>query len=185
MMRHTLIAVVALLVAGVVGHAADRQWQMGTWAKPTIANRAGIPYRNYTIEADRFKLDLQETISKDRPALASAPDTPVTFAVENDMVYVRDGGAERALRLIKRSEKLKSYSAAGGGHYIKTLADGGLTLTLEDNSVWEIDPRGQYKSSAWQALQGISVRPVAENGGFNYEIGNTDTDEGVLGRLSR
>jgi hypothetical protein len=175
----------ALLAASVVAQAADRQWQTGVWAKPSIAPapKTATPYRNYTIDAEKFTLDLQETIAKGQNAIASVPGTPVTFAVENDMVYVKEGEVERALRLIKGTLKLKSYSAAGGGHYIKAIGSGGFTITLEDNSVWDIDPRGLYKTEAWEALQGISIRPTEQNNGFNYEVSDIDTDEVVLGRL--
>jgi hypothetical protein len=184
-MRRFLILVCTLFVVSAAARAADRQWQTGKWAQPMVVPRVGTPYRNYAIETDLFRLDLQETIARGRLAITATPGTPVTFAIEEKTIYVRDGDAERALRLIKRTEKLKSYSANGGGHYIKALADAGLTITLEDGSIWEIDPRGQYRSSQWQVEQGMSVRPTPEDNGFNYELANTDVDEAVLARLAR
>ncbi len=183
-MRLTILALTILAAASPL-RAAEREWQTGVWAAPMVTARVATPYRNYAIETDKVRWELQETIAPGRGAIPSAANTTVTFAVEEDIVYVKEGTAERALRLIKRSEKLKTYGASGGGHFIKALADQGLTVTLEDGSLWEIDPRGQFKSSQWQELQGVSVRPIPEYNGFNYEIGNTDVDEAVLGRLAR
>jgi hypothetical protein len=174
-----------LLAVGLMAQAANRDWQTGTWAKPMTVAATGTPYRNYAIETSRIRLDLQETIARGVPAIASTLETPVMFVIEKDVVYVKQGDAERVLRLIKQSEKLRTYDAAGSGHFIKALANEGLIITLDDNSVWEIDPRGQFKSVNWEALQGVSVRAIREERGFNYEIGNTDVDEAVLARLAR
>jgi hypothetical protein len=184
-MRRFLIPAFVLLMASPVPRAAERQWQTGKWAKPMVVAAVGTPYRNYAIETELFRLDLQETIARGRQAITATADTGVTFAIEGKTVYIREGDAERALRLIKRTEKLKSYLALGGGHFIKALADAGLTITLEDGSIWEVDPRGQYLSSQWQVEQGVSVRPIREENGFNYEVANTEADEAVLARLAR
>ena len=133
-MRRVLILLVVLLVAPATAGATDREWQTGKWAKPMPAPRVGTPSRYYAIESDLFRLDLMEEIGRGRqavPALTATTDMPVTFAIEKTTVYVRlDENTERALDLIKRTENLKSYSAAGGGHFIKALANEGLTLTL-------------------------------------------------------
>lgn len=184
-MRRLIILALAILAAAPLLRAADREWQTGVWAAPMVTARVATPYRNYAIETDKVRWDVQETIARGSQAIASIAGTPVTFAVEKDIVYVKEGNAERALRLIKRSEKLKTYGAPGGGHFIKTLVDQGLTMTLEDGSLWEIDPRGQYETKEWQELQGVSIRPIPDNNGFNYEVGNTDADEAVLARLAR
>ena len=184
-MRRLFVLIALLITAAASGRAAEREWQTGKWAKPMVVARVGTPYRNYAIETDLFRLDLQETIARGRQAIVATADAPVTFAIETNTIYIKEGDTERALRLIKKTEKLKNYSATGGGHFIKALASAGLMITLEDGSVWEIDPRGQYRSAEWQAMQGVSVRPIREENGFNYELGNTDVDEAVLARLAR
>jgi hypothetical protein len=67
---------------------------------------------------------------------------------------------------------------------IKMISSDGLTLTLEDNSVWDLDPRSQFFTVEWQPLEGISVRRSDPERGFNYEIDNTDKDDGALARYS-
>jgi hypothetical protein len=183
-MRRIILPIIALVACAELA-VAQRTWENGVWAKPMVVPNVGTPYRNYAIETDRIRLDLQETITSGKAAIPAKVEAPVAFAIDGDMVYVKDGDAERALRLIKRAEKLRSYSAAGGGHFITVVANEGLRITLEDNSVWEIDPRGQFKSANWLVEQGISVRSIQEESGFNYELGNTDTDEAVLARLAR
>jgi hypothetical protein len=183
-MRRAILPIIALLSCAELA-VAQRAWENGVWAKPMVVPNVGTPYRNYAIETNLIRLDLQETIAPGRPAIAAKVDSSVAFAIDGDMVYVKEGDAERALRLIKRAEKLRNYSAAGGGHFITVVASEGLRITLEDNSVWEIDPRGQFKSANWLVEQGISVRSIQEEDGFNYELSNTDADEAVLARLAR
>jgi hypothetical protein len=57
-------------------------------------------------------------------------------------------------------------------------------VTLEDNSVWDLDPRSQFFTIEWQALEGISVRRSDSERNFSYEIDNTDSDDGALARYS-
>jgi hypothetical protein len=183
--RTALLTLAVLMATADVGQAAEREWQTGMWGMPMAIAAVGSPYRNYAIETDIFRLDIQETVSTNRRALAAKPDTKVTFALEGDMVYVRQGTAERPLRLIQHTNKLKHYGAAGAGHFVKTVADQGLTVTLEDGSVWDLDPRRQDRTSTWQPLAGIIVSYDEEqaDNGYNYFLNNTDEDEGALARL--
>jgi hypothetical protein len=82
------------------------------------------------------------------------------------------------------------YAATGSGHYIKAVGPDGQSVTLEDGSVWEIDPRSWFFTVHWQPLEGITIRRTAADTdrqgavepGFNYEIDNTDQDDGALAR---
>ncbi len=112
--------------------------------------------RNYAIETDQFHLEVQETIEPGRRPLTATIDTSVTFAVENDTVYVRQDKEERALRLITRTLTLKLYPAAGAGHYLKMVGAGGLTVTLEDGSAWDLDPTAQDRTAHWEPLPASS-----------------------------
>jgi len=84
------------------------------------------------------------------------------------------------------------YASAGSGHYIKAVGPDGQSVTLEDGSVWEIDPRSRFFTVHWQPLEGITVRRIASDTarqstgepGFNYEIDNIDQDDGALARYS-
>ena len=95
---------------------------------------------------------------------------------------------ERPPRVSRQTDV--AYASTGGGHYIKAVGPDGQSVTLEDGSVWEIDPRSWFVTVHWQPLEGITVRrtapDTAKNGdvepGFNYEIDNTDQDDGALAR---
>jgi hypothetical protein len=77
------------------------------------------------------------------------------------------------------------YPALGSGHYIKAVRDEGRFVTLEDNSVWEIEPTGRYLTAQWEALAGIAVRYSGGDDGFVYEVANIDRDEGATARWVR
>jgi hypothetical protein len=184
-MRSVCLIIAVVLAAPGVSATAEREWQDGTWATPTTVTSAGKTARTYAIETDQFRLDVQDTAGRSQPPLTAAIDTAVTFAIESDTVYVRQGAGERALHLITRSPKLNTYAAAGAGHYLRTVADGGLTMTLEDGSIWDLDPSQQDTTAHWQPLAGIIVtyEPDQAEDGFNYFLNNTDDDEGALAKL--
>lgn len=181
-----------LIAASAIAGAADRDWQTGSWARPTpaaagAARGAAARPQTYAIETAAVRLELQDTHPPaSRRTLAVKIGSPVKFVVEADTVYVLDvGEVEYALHLARTVRKpavpqpVASYNAFGTGHFIKTVTEAGKFVTLEDGSVWEIDPRGWYITSEWQPMAGIGVRRAREENGFAYEIDNLDADEGV------
>jgi len=197
-MKPFLIAF-AFVTAFVAARAADREWQVGQWARPAPAPAAApsAPARgsaarppSYAIETDAVRLELQDTHPPaERRVVAARVDTPVRFAVEGDTVYVVIGGdIEYALHVAKTIQKSPAkpvaadYNAFGGGHFIKTVSQDGKLVTLEDGSVWEVDPRGWYLTLEWQPQALISVRRARAENGFAYEVQNLDVDEGVLAK---
>ena len=184
-----------LIAAPTIAGAADRDWQTGSWARPApaaagTARGAAARPQTYAIETNAVRLELQDTHPPaSRRTLAVKIGSPVKFVVEADTVYVLDvGEVEYALHLSRTVRKpaapppVASYNAFGTGHSIKTVTEAGKFVTLEDGSVWEIDPRGWYITSEWQPQAGIGVRRAREENGFAYEIDNLDADEGVLAK---
>jgi hypothetical protein len=168
----------ALILTLLVGQpAAGRAWQTGKWADATISHgRANA--RAHAIDTEDFRYEVDETAAAGAPPLKTRVGAAVLFAVENDIVYIREGdGGERRLRLLKSTRKLKHYSGAGPGHFIRATGGGGQTITLEDGSVWEIDPRTQFKTAEWEPLAGITVHLTEEDPDFNYILNNTDVDD--------
>ena len=57
-------------------------------------------------------------------------------------------------------------------------------MTLEDGSLWDLDPTAQDRTAHWQPLAGILVTSEDDQSesGFNYFLNNTDDDEGALAR---
>jgi hypothetical protein len=169
--------VVALIIAvSPASPAADRKWQTGTWRDSGDA-------RTYVIVAGRTRLHLEDAPASDRRSLEAPSGTPVKVAVEGSRAFVLDPrGTEHELHLLRTVDL--NYTATGAGHYIKTISGDGLRVTLEDNSVWTLDPRSQFFTIEWQPIEGISVRRSDSEQNFDYEIDNTDRDDGALARYT-
>jgi hypothetical protein len=175
--RRRLLALSALIVcASAAAHAADRKWQTGSWRDSGDA-------RTYVIVAKTVRWHLEDVPATEKRTIAAAASGLVTFAVEGNRVFVRDAkGAEHELHVL-RSVDL-NYTATGSGHFVKAVSADGLRLTLEDNSVWDLDPLSQHFTIEWQPFEGISVRRSDPEQDFNYEIDNTVKDEGAPARYS-
>jgi hypothetical protein len=179
----------ALVLAGLVATASAagsqppvRAWQTGTWGAASSPGRGNV--HAYVIETDDARYDVQETLASGATPLKTTAGAPVSFALDNadndhrDSVYIReDGNSERRLHLVKTTRKLKTYGAAGPGHFIRAIGDGGGTITLEDGSVWRVDPRTQFKTAEWESLAGITVHATEEDPDFNYILNNSDVDD--------
>jgi len=168
--------IVGMLIVCPLGSAAERNWQTGTWRESADA-------RTYVIVANAVRLHLEDVPATEQRAIEAPAGTVVKFAVEGNRAFVVDrNGAEHELRVVRRVDL--TYTAVGAGHFIKAISENGLTVTLEDNSVWDLDPRSQFFTIEWQALEGISVRRSDSERDFNYEIDNIDNDDGALARYS-
>lgn len=150
---------------------AERAWKEGVWAP-----RDG---RTYVIETAREVITARPTGAQD-PPLDAAPGTAVQFAIEDRRVYVRAGTTEHVLDLVASAPKYAdTYGALGSGHYITAVAPGGTTVTLEDGSRWDVDPRQHFAVAGWQPDDLISVRRSTSDPDFAYEIDNTSQDDGA------
>jgi hypothetical protein len=198
--------VVALALATSVGgdfagtsRSADRQWRTGTWRTPSGTLRSVAPARgapSYAIDGDGSRHEVEDIVPLgDRP-LAVTLGTPIKYVVETFIVHVLDRrGIGRTMRLVTTGVATPSqaagdkeepaYPAIGAGHYIKSVQEEGRFITLEDKSVWEIEPAGRYLTAHWEVLAGISIRRSGGDDGFVYEIANLDRDEGASARWVR
>lgn len=177
MLRFAPLTLAALLLSvSQAGLAADRQWQAGTW-------RDSGDTRTYVIATEAMRLRLEDVAPVGKRALTVTAGTPVQFAVEGQRAFVRDSkNVEHELQVLRIINL--SYTATGAGHFIKAIAADGLRVTLEDNSAWELDPRSQFFTVDWQPFEGIAVRRGDPEDDFDYEIDNTDRDDGALARYS-
>jgi hypothetical protein len=75
-----------------------------------------------------------------------------------------------------------AYAALGGGHFIRAVNDDGQYVTLEDGSLWEIEPSVRFQTMDWQLQAAVTVRRAIAAGAFTYELDNTQDDEGALAR---
>jgi hypothetical protein len=170
-----VVAVVAFLL-GSPALAADRKWQSGTWRESSDA-------RTYVIVAGAVRFHLEDVPPGDKRAIDAPAGAAVTIAVEGSRAFVLDRqGQEHELRVLRTVDL--DYRATGAGHFIKAISADGLRVTLEDNSIWELDPRSQFFTIEWQPFAGIAVRRSDSEQNFDYEIDNTDTDDGALARYT-
>jgi hypothetical protein len=75
-----------------------------------------------------------------------------------------------------------AYAALGPGHFIRAVNDDGQYVTLEDGSVWEIEPSRRFETADWEVQAAVTVRRANGAGVFTYELDNTGDDEGALAR---
>jgi hypothetical protein len=81
------------------------------------------------------------------------------------------------------SAKTAAYTGLGGGHLLRTVSDDGRYVTLEDGSVWEIEPGVRFQTMDWQPQAPITVRTTRGMDGYDYEIVNTQDDEGAMAKF--
>jgi hypothetical protein len=60
----------------------------------------------------------------------------------------------------------KEYRALGAGHSVKKVVDGGTMVTLEDGSLWDIDPDSVPDVAKWS--EGTQVSVGAGTGSYTY-----------------
>jgi hypothetical protein len=169
--------IAALLWLGllIVPVAAERAWKVGTWG-PRGEGRV------FVIETARDLITVEAAEGTDETALEATEGHRAQFAIESSTVYILDSKKVEH-RLTLRSSAAKyatSYSALGGGHYIKSVAPGGTSLTLEDGSRWDVDPRQYFAVAAWQPDDLISIRRSNSDPAFAFEVDNTSQDDGSL-----
>ena len=63
------------------------------------------------------------------------------------------------------------------------MTDEGRYVTLEDGSRWEVIAEERFTSVDWQPQAGMTVRIARGKDGFDYQLVNTNDDEGVLAKL--
>jgi hypothetical protein len=127
-MRFAIVYVLALV--SLVG-GAERHWQTGKWidvnvkrkmvdfgpgaspfgggqrSAPTMRSMADV--RTYVIETDDLRLELEDVVQVNTRSIDAVIGLPVTFALEKNSLYVRDGeGVEHKLRVTKKTNKPKS-----------------------------------------------------------------------------
>lgn len=74
------------------------------------------------------------------------------------------------------------YGGVGGGHWIENNGDGKI-ITLEDGSIWQINPVDQVDTALWLATTDITVlhadSPVGE---YRYVLIDKDDGEKALAK---
>ena len=120
--RHYAAALFCSLL--VVGFAAEREWQNGTWRdykveRPRVLfsaqtrdpnsnlprTTAAREVRTFVIETNTHRLELRQDATVDTPRIDVLIGEPVLVAIDKKIVYVKDGdGREHKLSLRKQTE---------------------------------------------------------------------------------
>ena len=118
-----------LLVCALTAAAADRPWQTGMWGdvetkrqlvdfgpgsssfggpRPSPSMRAMADVHVYVIETDDLHLEVRDVVAVGRRSVDVVPGAAVTFALQKNVVYVRDpDGTEHKLRVTKKVAKAR------------------------------------------------------------------------------
>jgi hypothetical protein len=122
---------VLLMLCSVAAPAwsADKVWQNGTWREVKVQRpkvvfgmtpnmpgtgaprsaAAPMEKRSYVIETDAVRLEIRQDATADTPRVDALVGEPVTFAIEKNDIWIKDGdGREHRMRISKRSPKVKS-----------------------------------------------------------------------------
>lgn len=82
------------------------------------------------------------------------------------------------------SSGISSYGGVGGGHWIKSKAERGAIIILEDGSMWGISAIDRWMTSIWLPITNITVvisrSPI---GDYRYTLINTDDGEQAAARF--
>jgi hypothetical protein len=169
------LSLALVFAAGASVAAQDRTWTDGVWV-------ASIDAHTYTIETTAEIVTAIDPQPRPERAMTTTEGNHVSLAIIGRTVYVRDAAhAEHPLELVSRGPKYsRTYTAAGSGHFIKSITSDGSTITLEDGSRWDIDARALFEVAEWQPLEAIAIRPSTDDPGFGYEMDDIDRDDGVL-----
>jgi hypothetical protein len=76
-----------------------------------------------------------------------------------------------------------SYAGGSGGHWIRSKADNGAIITLEDGSMWEINSLDRIYTMLWLPVSNVTIlkagSPVGE---YRYTLINSDDGEKAIAK---
>ncbi len=180
--QHTLLSCVsplticALLLGASLPSAAERQWNTGTWAATADAQFLAIETAHAAAHGGRAGgwrgADTDGHTRHQRAIRHRKPD-----AVR---ARRREGRARVEARRAWRRSTPAATPRRAAATTSETVAPGGISLTLEDGSRWDIEPRSHFSVAEWQPDDLISVRRSNDDEAYAYEIDNTSRDSGVL-----
>jgi hypothetical protein len=76
-----------------------------------------------------------------------------------------------------------SYGGVGSGHWISSNDSDGAIITLEDGSMWQINPVDQVDTGLWLPITDVTViRAKSPVGDYRYELINTEDNETALAK---
>ena len=78
----------------------------------------------------------------------------------------------------------RSYLGSGGGHWVKSKANNGGLIILEDGSMWEINSFDRLDTALWLPITNIVVLEASQPiGDYKYVLVNKDDGEKALAKF--
>jgi hypothetical protein len=76
-----------------------------------------------------------------------------------------------------------TYTGSSGGHWIRSTADGGAIIILEDGSMWGISSMDRIDTMLWLPVSNIIILKSSPSvGDYKYSLINTDDKEKALAK---
>jgi hypothetical protein len=76
-----------------------------------------------------------------------------------------------------------SYTGGSGGHWIKSKANNGAIIILEDGSMWEINSLDRIDTALWLPISNVTILKASSPvGDYKYTLVNTDDGEKALAK---
>jgi hypothetical protein len=76
-----------------------------------------------------------------------------------------------------------TYAGIGEGHWIKSKADNGGIVILEDGSMWEINSLDRIDTALWLPISNVTILKASSPiGDYKYTLINTDDGEKALAK---
>lgn len=76
-----------------------------------------------------------------------------------------------------------TYTGGGGGHWIRSTADDGAIIILEDGSMWGISSVDRVDTMLWLPVSSVTILKASPAvGDYKYSLINTDDKEKALAK---
>src|SRR5689334_16088705 len=83
---------------------------------------------------------------------------------------------QRSLPHVSSLARSAMYTGTGGGHRIKSKADSGAVISLEDGSMWEISSFDRFTTVLWLPVTDITILQTdSPKGAYRYVLVNMDS----------
>jgi hypothetical protein len=75
------------------------------------------------------------------------------------------------------------YAGSSGGHWVRSKADNGGIIILEDGSMWEINSLDRINTVLWLPVTNVTIlKATMPVGDYKYSLINTDDGEKALAK---
>jgi hypothetical protein len=76
-----------------------------------------------------------------------------------------------------------AYTGSGSGHWVRSTADDGAIVILEDGSMWDVNPLDRINTSLWLPVSNVTILKASPAvGEYKYSLVNTDDKEKALAK---